>query len=302
MVAVLAVTHLVITILAARITQQPRVRGRGRSGCRPSRSAATAWMSRSRSTTYVSPCTSTSAFSSGSKSTRSSTSTVRTLAPTATTRDQDSRRPPIAAVAGIRMPPDGAALTLVAVDGDEHPVVEHPDRDARPPSPGRAVGACSPTILRITTNSTTTPRDATGDLDDVVACAARPDGVDEVRLDRLPPGGARSSSGWPGRAAGRCSAPAAHGSVPSRARWTRARNRLSPRVSSSLSGSTYGGNAIAVARPGTPPGRTRTFGARPDRAAPGHRRPGGTHERPTRPRRHRTGLHAAVRHRRRGRR
>src|SRR3954469_12088577 len=62
-------------------------------------------MSRSRMSTYVSAFTSTSALSSGSNSTRSPTSTVRTCGPTAATRDQASRRPPIAAVAGITMPP-----------------------------------------------------------------------------------------------------------------------------------------------------------------------------------------------------
>src|SRR4051812_21555371 len=56
-------------------------------------------------TTYSSPWTSTSALSSGSNSTRSPTSTARACGPTATTFDQASRRAPIAAVAGITMPP-----------------------------------------------------------------------------------------------------------------------------------------------------------------------------------------------------
>src|SRR3954471_23107522 len=63
-------------------------------------------MSRSRMTTYTSPATSTSALSSGSKSTLSPTSTERACGPTATTRDQARRRAPMAAVAGITMPPD----------------------------------------------------------------------------------------------------------------------------------------------------------------------------------------------------
>src|SRR5687768_3912344 len=63
-------------------------------------------MSRSRITTYTSPCTSTSALSSGSNSTRSPTSTARACGPAATTRDQARRLPPIAAVAGMTMPPE----------------------------------------------------------------------------------------------------------------------------------------------------------------------------------------------------
>src|SRR6478735_9239545 len=69
------------------------------------RSAATAWTSRSRITMYTSPATSTSALSSGSNSTLSPTSTARACGPTATTRDQASRRAPMAAVAGMTMPP-----------------------------------------------------------------------------------------------------------------------------------------------------------------------------------------------------
>src|SRR4051794_6068420 len=62
-------------------------------------------MSRSRITTYISPLTSTSARSSGSKRTRSSTCTERTREPMPTTRHHESRLPPSAAFAGMRMPP-----------------------------------------------------------------------------------------------------------------------------------------------------------------------------------------------------
>src|SRR5689334_22437415 len=136
--------------------------------------------------TYSSPWISTSPLSSGSKRTRSPTSIDRACGPTAITSAQARRLPPIAAVAGMRMPP-----------------LER--RSPASSSSSTRIRSCSILIGRLSPDCAPTfvvaplisggdlahqdeqrdrSGDAADDLEDVVRAGSSAGGVDEVGLDR----------------------------------------------------------------------------------------------------------------------
>ena len=146
----------------------------GRAGRRPRRGCR-ARASRRRPRRRPRPRT----LSSGSKSTRSPASTARACGPTATTRDQASRRPPMAAVAGMTMPPDErrspdslSSSTRIRSCSILMGVLSFPS----------GLGAQLAT-LRMKREQRDRADHAAGDLEDVVGARLPGRGVDEVGLD-----------------------------------------------------------------------------------------------------------------------